>query len=178
MGVPFFAALIFRLQTRWRPELQEDRYYAKYKAEEKELRGFHPENIGRNVENTNLAPLDPDLKRYRQELYDKRRGLFLVHTWRPSTMPGQVADISVRLHEHGKVYRPLTEGKVERVDYYLGDYFFDGNVVSKRNVEESFRLDVAAYGTSNWVAKVHFNDGTPPALLERYIDFPLGSVGV
>lgn len=173
LQVPFFALLVFRLQTKYRPELQEDPYYAKYKSTERELRGFRAENLAGGVTSdaTALVALDDDLKTYRQLLYDQQKGLFLVHTWRPSTMPGQVADISIRLHEHGKYWTPLTDGKVERVDYYLGEYFFGGNIVSKKNRDENFRLDVAAYGTSSWVAKVHFNDGTPPVLLQRYIDF-------
>lgn len=174
LAVPFFALLVFRLQTKYRPELQEDPYYEKYKREERELRGFRAENVAGLASSATVVnqPAD-DLKKYRQELYDRQRGLFLVHSWRPSTMPGQVADISIRLHEHGKAWKPLTEGKVERVDYYLGEHFFGGQVVSKTNANDNFRLDVAAYGTSSWVAKVHFNDGSPPVILQRYVDFAL-----
>jgi hypothetical protein len=175
--VPLFATLVFRLQTKYRPELQEDRYYAKYRSDKRQLAGFTPENLPGAAlpagTTFTKADGDGDLKQFRQDVYDRQRGLFLVHVWRPSTVPGQIADISLRLHEHGKVWKPLTDHLVERVDYYLGEYFFGGNIVSKTNAAENFRFDVSAYGTSCWVAKIYFNDGTQPDLLERYIDFPL-----
>jgi hypothetical protein len=172
--VPFFALLVFRLQTRYRPELQEDPYYSKYKAEQAQQRGFRPENVvgARNPDETHFGGVDEtDLKDQRRSIYERNRGLFLVHTWRPSTVAGQVADITVRLHEHGDRERPLSEGNVSKVEYYLGQSFFGGNVISKTNADESFRLDVAAYGSTDCVARVHFNDGSPSVVLDRYLDF-------
>lgn len=40
-------------------------------------------------------------ERRRIETYQRNRGLFLAHTWRPSTEPGQVADIVIYLRQHG-----------------------------------------------------------------------------
>jgi hypothetical protein len=65
-------------------------------------------------------------------------------------------------------------GLVDRVEYYLGDYFFSGNSVSKTNAEEAFRLDIPLYGPpTNCVARVYFKDGTPPATMDRYLDYAL-----
>jgi hypothetical protein len=174
--VPFFAWLVLRLQTRYRPELQEDPYYSKYKAEEAQLRGFRPENVvgtrGGSIEFTEDDAID--LPKQRAQIYERNRGLFLVHTWRPSQEPGQLADISIRLHEDiVSQSKPLSHNAVERVDYYLGPNYFNDNMVTKTNSEENFRLDISAYGNSRCVAAVHFTDGTSPVILDRYLDFVL-----
>jgi hypothetical protein len=176
LAVPFFAWLVFRLQTRYRPELQEDPYYSKYKAEEKQLKDFRPENVaGEAGEIISESPSkstddDIDLHKKREEIYERNRGLFLIHTWRPSQMAGQTVDISIRLYEHGKRWTPLSDGAVDRVEYYLGAYFFGGNSVTKTNLEDDFRLDISSYGSTSCVAAVYFNDGTPPVVLDRYLD--------
>lgn len=70
----------------------------------------------------------------RDRLYVENRNLFLVHAWRPSAHKGQLADISIRLVEHERrgdwpragqasQDRPLTDGLVERAEYYLGPSF-------------------------------------------------------
>ncbi len=44
--VPLFLALLFLLQTRFRPQLQEDAYYAVYlESQRKEFQNFAPENL-------------------------------------------------------------------------------------------------------------------------------------
>src|SRR5688572_15199994 len=68
--VPFFAWLVFRLQTRHRPELLEDIYYAKYKADSAKLRDFRPENAP-GAERATVT--DPQaLATLREEIYRER----------------------------------------------------------------------------------------------------------
>jgi hypothetical protein len=124
--VPLFASFVFRLQTRYRAELQEDPSYSTYRAEQAQQEGFRPENLPAPGGTQPFAETDSpeDLEHIHKETYERQRGLFVVHTWRPSTRRGQVADITVRLHEHGKKWTPISDGEVERVDYYLGRSFF------------------------------------------------------
>jgi len=115
------------------------------------------------------------LERNRVEEYEKNRGLFLVHTWQPSNKDNQVADVVIRLHEHldtPKRRSLLAEGKVARVTYEMGRNFFAAPV-PKENVEENFALDISAYSPALCLAEVTFNDGSPPVILSRYIDFPV-----
>jgi hypothetical protein len=172
--VPMFAALVFRLMTKHRFELQADPFYSKNRAEERALRGFVPENVtGPRSGEVLESELDEsaDLEKIRDQIYERNRGLFLVHTWRPSQVPGQVVDISIRLHEHGKQWTPLSDGAVDRVEYFVGRHFFGGRAVVKTNAGERFRLDISSYGTTNCLARVHFNDGTEPIILDRYLDW-------
>jgi hypothetical protein len=115
-----------------------------------------------------------DLDGLRVEEYERNRGLFLTHTWRPSEKQGQVADLIIRLQEHSDTStRPslLAEGKVESVTYELGRRFFSAPV-TKRNREDNFALEVSAYRPMLCLAEVTVNDGHPPVRLSRYIDFP------
>ena len=168
-AVPFFALFVFRLQTRYRPELLEDKYFVKAQAEREQLTGFKAENLpGAKPAVTASESVLPEV---RKSLYDSRRGLSVVHTWLPSENQPGWADISVRIHEHGgEAGTPLTDGDVDRVDYYLGRYFFGGEVVTKENADQQFRLDVSAYGTTSCVARVFFKDGSHVDM-DRYLDF-------
>ena len=76
----------------------------------------------------------------------------------------------MRLHEHGEEWTPISDGEVQRVDYYLGRSFFGGQAVAKTNAADGFRLDVAAWGTTDCVARVYFTDGTTVDI-DRYLDF-------
>lgn len=171
--VPFFIVLIFLMQTRFRPQLQEDPYYAEYlRREDKEFKDFRPENIQtptlkRGVAERSNESWDEREQR-RNRMYQENRGLFIVHTWRPSRTPGQVVDVAISLHQHAK--GPLSEGKVKSVEYHLGSKFFNSPVV-KTNAQDNFRLDVSAYGPMLCLARINFTDGTPPLDLERYINF-------
>lgn len=112
-------------------------------------------------------------ERRRIEIYQHNRGLFLAHTWRPSTQPDQVADIVIYLRQHGDPERddcPLSRGLVRKVEYHLGSMFSDRTIV-KRNRKRNFRLEVSAYGPMLCLARVNFTDGSLPVDLERYIDF-------
>lgn len=168
-----FAVLIFIMQTKFRPELQEDPYYSEYlRRQNEQFKGFRPENIDVvSVGSPSTAKKDEsweEREKRRIEMYEKSEGLFLVHSWRPSHTEGQVADITISLYQHGE--GPLSEGEVESVEYHLGPKFFE-EPISKTNAEDNFRLDVSAYGPMLCLARVSFNGGAPPIDLERYINF-------
>lgn len=177
--VPLFLGLLFLLQTRFRPQLQEDVYYSVWLASQtKVFENFAPENLpggktSRSFEGKPEPPINPkvsevdDLEQIRVGRYEKYHGVFLVHSWRPSRQPGQAADIVLVLRQHGD--GPLKAGRVDRVEYSLGPKFFRGIVV-KRNPEECFRLEVSVYAPMLCVARVHLTDGSSFDL-ERYADF-------
>lgn len=176
--VPLFLIGVFLMQTVFRKELQDDKFYSEWlKRQEETFEDFAPENIvhngGINVNISGSAGIDIDLvganlEERRKKSYEDNKGLFLVHTWRPSITPGQVADIVIWLQQHGK--GPLSEGRVEKVEYQLGDKFFNGPKV-KTNSSESFRLEVSAYGPMLCVARVYIKDDATPIILERYVNF-------
>jgi hypothetical protein len=138
--------------------------------------GFYPENEGALRPGTNVEP-SPDLREERDRAYARNRNLFMIHAWRPSERPDQVADISIRLEEHARrrgpsnPERPLRDSLVERVEYHVGRSWFEGGSVVKTNAEDRFRLDISAYGSTLCVARVHFRDGGV-VVLQRYLDFP------
>jgi hypothetical protein len=114
------------------------------------------------------------LEYQRRDIYDSNRGLFLVHTWRPSSDKGQVADIVIRLAEHRDTPdRPsvLQEGKIKSVTYELGRKFSVDPFI-KTDATDNFSLEVSAWSPMLCLAEVAFNDGTEPIQLTRYIDFP------
>jgi hypothetical protein len=144
-----------------------------YNATRDEFEGFRPD-----VTQHKPSQLEAhsELDALRIEEYEKNRGLFLSHRWRPSEQQGHVADI-IRLEEHRDTStRPslLAEGVVESVRYELGRKFFK-DPPTKRNPEDGFALEVSAYRPMLCMAEVAFNDGHPPIRLSRYIDFPTGS---
>lgn len=166
-----FIFLIFLMQTKYRPQLQDDPYYAEYlRRHAKEFKNFHAENLFTldsryQLENEDETWEEREQKRISR--YESNRGLFLVHTWRPSLTPGQIADIVIMLQQHREGH--LTEGNVESVEYHLGPMFH--HEILKTNKKDNFRLEVSAYGPLLCLAKVNFSDGTPPLELERYINF-------
>jgi hypothetical protein len=121
-----------------------------------------------------VRPEPGSLEYQRKEIYESNRGSFLVHTWRPSSEQGQVADIVIRLAEHLDTRnRPslLQEGEIKSVTYELGRKF-SSDPFEKTNAADNFRLKVSAWGPMLCLAEVAFNDGTEPVRLTRYIDFP------
>lgn len=172
--VPVFIGLIFLMQTKFRQQLQDDPYYSEWlKRCEAPFQGFEPENI---TPGTNKIPPGApearsdaeDLEKWRISRYEENKGLFLVHTWRPSRITGQVADIVIDLHQHG--VGPLSRGEVEKVEYNLGPKFFRAPVI-KTNRDDNFRLEVSAYGPMLCVARVFVRNRQKPIELERYINF-------
>jgi hypothetical protein len=176
--VPLFLGLLFLLQTKFRPQLQEDAYYAKWLVSQKKVfQNFAPENLpggepGPSPEESNISVSlafsgADDLEETRVRRYQNYQGVFLVHSWRPSRQPGQVADIVFRLRQHGE--GPLKAGLVDHVEYALGRKFFTGPVL-KINREDDFRLEVSAYGPMLCVARVCLTNGSSFDV-ERYADF-------
>ncbi len=109
--------------------------------------------------------------------YERNRGLFLTHAWRPSEKPGEVADVVIRLQEHRDTstrQSVLRDGLIDSVRYELGSKFSDEPFV-KRDPDGGFALDVSAYRPMLCLAEVTFNDGHPTVHLSRYIDFRPGS---
>jgi hypothetical protein len=104
------------------------------------------------------------LERRRTAEYERNRGLFLGHYWRPSGQEEQKADIRIQLRDHPDPKggpTPLEAGKVESVTYQLGPKFSE-EAITKRNSGEHFALDFSAYGPLLCLAEVTFNDGTEP----------------
>ena len=158
--------ITFKLQTVYRPLLQEDIYYSKWlKQERKDFKNFHAENT-QSKSTTSIEKTDIENQRINR--YQKYKGLFLIHTWRPSKIPGQTADIVVKLCQHKR--GPLSENQIEKVEYTLGSMFFNEPVI-KTNSGENFKLEVSAYAPMLCLARIHLKDGTTPIILERYIDF-------
>ena len=173
--VPLFLGGVFLMQTVFRKELQEDQYYAEWlKSQGETFKDFKAENIkpSKNILNFNAGNvytgLDENLENQRIQKYEKKQGLFLIHSWRPSLTTGQVADIVIWLHQHGD--GPLTRGEVEKVEYELGHKFFDEPQV-KTNAKDFFRLEVSAYGPMLCLARVFLKRQTEPIILERYVNF-------
>jgi hypothetical protein len=75
----------------------------------------------------------------RIKAYQDNRGLFLVHTWRPSEDPGEVADIVISVRQHPGENQPLTDGHIKSVEYHLGPKFFNRTVV-KTSSEDGVSL--------------------------------------
>jgi hypothetical protein len=171
--VVLFAYCMFTMQTKYRPQLQDDHYYAEYlKREAENFKGFKPENIiSQPTEKEIIICKDEsweEREQRRNQVYENNYGLFLIHTWRPSHIEGQVADISISLFQHRE--GPLRKGTIKNVEYHLGPKFFTKPVV-KTNRKDNYRLDVSAYGPMLCLARVNFKDETPSIDLERYINF-------
>jgi hypothetical protein len=107
------------------------------------------------------------LEEIRVSEYKNHFGLFLIHSWRPSKLKGQVADIRIKLFQHKS--GPLNLDQIESVEYELGPLFFKEPVI-KTNKENDFALDISAYGPMLCVAKVNLKTNDP-IILKRYIDF-------
>jgi hypothetical protein len=112
-----------------------------------------------------------ELNEVRVGKYAANRGLFLVHSWKPSSQRGQVADvvISVAQHQRG----PLTEGTISGVQYTLGPMFSTYSHVIT-DPQNGFATSVSMFGPMLCLAEICFQDGSPPLILERYIDFDGG----
>jgi len=169
-------------QINSRPQLTssplvQDPLYAKADLERPSFKGFRNEVPSASTA-VGAARVDAQLREWRNDVYINNRNLFLVHTWRPSTVAGQVAEISIRLAEHKRTGStkgqaspdsPLSDGFITKVEYDLGSFF--RTTFEKSNSDQDFRLDVDAYGSTLCVARVHFKDGSEPVTLYRYLDF-------
>jgi len=167
--VPVFLVCVFLMQTVFRKELQDDRYYSEWLKRQEELfKNFVPENDDLSSSDIILGDDVKCLEKKRIQSYKEKRGLFLVHSWRPSFSLGQVADIVIWLQQHGT--GPLSNGEVEKVEYQLGAKFFKQPKV-KINKSESFKLEVSAYSPMLCIACIYIRGEKEPLILERYVNF-------
>jgi prokaryotic YEATS domain len=173
--VPIFLIGVFLMQTVFRKELQEDPYYSEWlKRQEERFKGFKPENVQASTNTT--APVlqksgeaeGDNIEKVRVQRYQDQKGLFLVHTWRPSRTHGQIADIVIWLHQHGK--GPLTKDEIEKVEYHLGPKFFKTPQV-KTNAHDQYKIEVSAYGPMLCLARIFIKGQAEPILVERYVNF-------
>ena len=132
------------------------------------FKNFRPENLQHRPSEPNDVFSNVEGEQRRISTYQTNRGLFLIHAWQPSQEEGQVADVAIRLFQHGD--GPLNYSEIESVEYYLGPKFSTRPYI-KKNADESFVLYISAYGPMLCLAKVNFRNSQPPLYLERYCDF-------
>jgi len=161
--VIIFVILIFLMQTRFRPEMLPGNEYLQYI--DKMFKNFKPENLNKTSKIKEIDDLSLEEKRISE--YHENSGLFLTHISRPSKSKGQIADIRIKLFQHGE--GPLTLNQIENVEYELGRKFFKKPVI-KTNSNENYAIDVSAYAPMLCVAKVNMKD-KKAIILSRYIDF-------
>lgn len=105
---------------------------------------------------------------YRVGIYEKNRGVFLVHALQPSELPDQEYDVFIYLARHEQ----NDFGDVERTEFFLGHRW--GNKVFGGKKEGGLiGIRTSAYGTFLCTCRVIFADGHV-AVLHRYIDFEMG----
>jgi len=158
----------------WRPPV-EPTALAKYLAEVNRTmaeHGFGPEAGGTALVK---QPNDPTpswemLNGERVARYERNQGLFLVHDWVPSDAEDQVADVTIKLRQHGD--GPLSRGDIRVVEYSLGPKFTNHSLVCA-SAADDFAIEVSMWGPMLCMAKVYFLDGRPPLVLDRYVDFPV-----
>jgi hypothetical protein len=148
-------------------------------------RGFHrsrsiqtgwlsqPADVG-DTKPPSQEPVGPtpwwrSMNQLRVKRYEETEGVFLIHRWWPGSQePGNIADIAIRLWQHGE--GPLSRGEIEAVEYTLGPKFKNHSILC-HDVASDFELRESIYGPLLCLATVYFKDDRPPLLLERYIDF-------
>lgn len=166
--------MFFVMLTKYRKMLLGDDKYLEYSRwEAEEFKDFNPENTQVKFKDEPDIEKDEeweDREKRRVRRYQNNYGLFLIHTWRPSKIPNQVADIAISLHAHGEGTLKYDLKQIKSVEYHLGPMFFNYPVV-KTNSANNFRLNVSAYGPMLCLARVIFKDGRQPLDLERYINF-------
>jgi hypothetical protein len=96
------SGLVFLLLTLFRPQTLSDDAFLKWQeAKEESFKGFKPERVQQGAAPDLAAAPAPGsaktLEQWRQAEYDRTAGLFLTHSWRPSALADQEADITVRL---------------------------------------------------------------------------------
>lgn len=158
--------------TEWRPPV-EPKALGRYLDEVNRtlvVRGFGGDVASPSVvaEPTEPTPSWESLNQLRIDHYETNFGLFLVHDWVPSDEDGQVADVTLRLCQHGD--GPLTRGEIQVVEYSLGPKFTNHSLVCT-SAEDDYSVSVSMYGPMLCVAKVYFRDKRPAVVLERYVNF-------
>lgn len=146
-----------------------------------ELRGLRVDVSEAELKkSSDIARVKASIEDYQErvQLYRSIRNLMLVHRIRPSSVKGQKFDISVYIVR--KVTKTSKAGRlndVDRVEYYLGQWFGEGEFGSKYVVSDpsfGFAMRTSAYGSALCIAKIHFHDGKV-STLSRYLDFEMGT---
>jgi hypothetical protein len=97
----------------------------------------------------------------------------LVHRIAPSTKQGQLYDILLYCVPHPNSDATLI--KVKRVEYYFGKSW-GRKIFTSIDRARGFAVSTSAYGPFVCTAEIHFVDGHV-AMVSRYIDFEMGSLG-
>src|ERR1043166_7777115 len=92
----------------------------------------------------------------------------LVHSYFPSSEPGQVYDVLVYFVER----KTGALQKVSKVEYYFGPNWRN-LIYTCENKAQSFAIRVSAYDRFVCIAKLHFTT-KDTAIVARYIDFEMG----
>jgi prokaryotic YEATS domain len=153
--------LIFTLLTKHREVMLADPYFDDFKADVTQVLDDSGSSSGGKS----------SLEELRVKRYEQNRGLFLSHVWRRLTTREKFADIEIFVREHPGPSMPLTEGRVEFVEYQLGPKFSKG-MIRQLDPADGFRLDVRAYAPMLCIAQVKLRDPEEVLRLYRYIDFP------
>ncbi len=108
------------------------------------------------------------LEHERISTYERQRGLFLVHTWKASTQPGQMVAVTAWIAQHRD--GPLAQGKVKGVEYVWGPKFDEHSQVVTQPAN-GFAITVDLYGPLVLLARVRLTDAPEPLVLTRYVNF-------
>jgi hypothetical protein len=111
----------------------------------------------------------------RQAEYERTRFLELVHIYKPSTRPGQKFDVSIYIMRHvtGTAHNQVTAfTEIDKAEFFFGPSWGD-RVFTARNDGGIIGFNTSAWGSFLATCRVEFNDGSPPVLLHRYIDFEM-----
>jgi hypothetical protein len=100
--------------------------------------------------------------------YQRNRGLFLVHSWRPSSKTGQKVDVTIKLAQHER--GPLSWRTIKSVEYIFGRRFED-HARTVTRPDDDFAVVESLYGPLLVLARVSFTDGHTPLILSRYVNF-------
>jgi hypothetical protein len=106
----------------------------------------------------------------RNAIYEKNRGLFLVHVIEPSQKEGQLFDVFIYLLRHkSNDFRDVVDS-----EFFFGSYW--GNRVFKgTSLGSRIGVRTSAYGSFLCMCRVRLSDNTE-LTLERYIDFEMGNL--
>ena len=103
-------------------------------------------------------------------LYEKQRGVMLVHKIFKSQKEGQLYDILMYMIPH----KNSNLIQVTSVDYSFGR-MWNNKIFTTADRSNGFAIATSAYGPFLCSAKINFNDGKSETVF-RYIDFEMGDV--
>jgi hypothetical protein len=188
-GIAFLAGICLLLIPRLRDALSDDSGWEKLRLERQTFKDFQPQvqqepsstgddasrsamsptgNTGNNMAKpATTTQLVQDWERNRIGLYQRSQGIFLTHTWRPSSRKDQTVDMVISLRQHRT--GPVTAGEVEIVEYWLGPRFSRQPIVKTRS-DASFDLDVSVFGPVLCLARITLTNGEVIEV-DRYLDF-------